>query len=163
VPPISTVPEIRVSQSAIVAAPAPVVYGIIADYHEGHRAILPRRYFEALDVESGGIGAGTRIRVRMRALGRVRTFRAAVSEPVPGRELVETDVESGAATRFLVEPADEGRASRVTFETRWRRSGLAGWVERWLAPRYLRGVYRAELALLDQQARARVPHPGQGH
>lgn len=150
-------PEIRVSQSAVVSAPAAVVYGIIADYHDGHPAILPRQYFEALEVECGGIGAGTRIRVRMRALGKVRTFRAAVSEPVPGRELVETDVESGAATRFLVEPADEGRASRVTFETHWRRDGLTGWLERWLAPPYLRGVYRAELALLDQEAQARVP------
>jgi Polyketide cyclase / dehydrase and lipid transport len=157
------VPEIRVSQSAIVSAPAPVVYGIIADYREGHPAILPRPFFQGLEVESGGLGAGTRIRVRMRAFGKVRTVHAAVTEPVPGRELVETYFETGAATRFLVEPADDGRASRVTFETSWRRGGLAGWVERWLAPPYLRGVYRAELALLEQEAQARVPHHGSGH
>jgi hypothetical protein len=157
------VPEIRVSQSAIVSAPAPVVYGIIADYREGHPAILPRPFFQGLEVESGGVGAGTRIRVRMRALGKVRTLHAAVTEPVPGRELVETYVETGAATRFLVEPADDGRASRVTFETSWRRGGFAGWVERWLVPPYLRGVYRAELALLEQEAQARVPHHGPGH
>jgi len=36
-------------------------------------------------------------------------------------------------------------------------------VERWLAPPYLRGVYRAELALLEQEAQARVPHHGSGH
>jgi hypothetical protein len=153
------VPEITVSQSAVVQAPAPIVYGIIADYHEGHRAILPRRYFDGLEVESGGLGEGTRIRFRMRTFGAARTFRAAVTEPVPGRELVETDVATGTVTRFLVEPASDGRASRVTFETRWRARGVGGWVERMLAPRFLRNVYRAELALLDAEAQARVPAP----
>ena len=153
-------PEIRVSASSIVSAPAPVVYGILADYREGHPAILPRRYFDGLEVESGGLGAGTRIRFRVRAFGAVRSVRADVSEPVPGRELVETDLATGAATRFLVEPVSDGRASRVTFETSWTRPGLGGWAERWLAPRYLRKVYRAELALLDQEAQARVPHHG---
>jgi hypothetical protein len=157
-----TVPDILVSASSIVPAPAPIVYGIIADYHEGHPAILPRRYFESLEVETGGLGAGTRIRFRMRAFGAVRSVRADVTEPVPGRELVETDVATGMATRFLVEPVNDGRASRVTFETRWRKPGLTGWVERCLAPPYLRGVYRAELALLDQEARSRVPHSGSG-
>ena len=155
-------PEIRVSQSAIVAAPAPVVYGIIADYREGHPAILPRRYFETIEVEHGGLGAGTRIRFRIRAFGSARTVRADVTEPVPGRELVETDLATGAATRFLVEPAEDGRASRVTFETTWRRSGVSGWLERCLAPRYLRQVYRAELALLDAEAQARLPQHGAG-
>jgi hypothetical protein len=154
------VPEIRVSASSIVSAPAPVVYGILADYREGHAAILPRRYFDGLEVESGGLGAGTRIRFRVRTFGAVRSVRADVSEPVPGRELVETDLATGAATRFLVEPVSDGRASRVTFETSWTRPGLGGWAERWLAPRYLRKVYRAELALLDEEARARVPHHG---
>jgi Polyketide cyclase / dehydrase and lipid transport len=160
---VSVMPDIRVSQSAVVAAPAAVVYGIIADYHEGHRAILPPRYFESLEVEHGGSGAGTRIRFRMRVFGTGRTVRADITEPIPGRELVETDLATGAATRFLVEPAGDGRASRVTFETTWRRKGLGGWVERCLAPRYLRQVYRAELALLAAEARARLPQHGGGH
>lgn len=156
-------PRIRVSESALVSAPAPVVYGIIADYRDGHPAILPPRYFERLEVERGGSGAGTRIRFRMRAFGTVRTMRADVTEPVPGRELIETDTTTGLTTRFLVEPADDGRASRVTFETSWTKDGVGGWVERCLAPRYLRQVYRAELALLDAVARARLPQPGSGH
>ena len=153
-------PEIRVSASSIVGAPAAVVYGILADYHDGHPAILPPRYFDGLEVETGGQGAGTRIRFRVRAFGGVRSVRADVTEPVPGRELVETDVATGAATRFLVEPVNDGRASRVTFETTWRRAGIGGWAERCIAPRYLRRVYRAELALLDEEAQARVPHRG---
>jgi polyketide cyclase/dehydrase/lipid transport protein len=151
------VPEIRVSASSIVGAPAPVVYGILADYREGHPAILPPRYFDGLEVETGGRGAGTRIRFRIRAFGAVRSVRADVTEPVPGRELVETDMATGAATRFLVEPVSDGRASRVTFETSWRRAGIGGWAERWIAPAYLRKVYRAELALLEEAAQARVP------
>jgi len=147
-----------VSESSIVAAPAAVVYGILADYRDGHPSILPRRYFDGLEVETGGLGAGTRIRFRMRAFGAVRSVRADVTEPIPGRELVETDVTTGAATRFLVEPVSDGRASRVTFETSWRRGGLGGWAERCLAPGYLRRVYRAELALLDVEAQARFPH-----
>lgn len=148
------------SASSIVGAPAPVVYGILADYRDGHPAILPPRYFDGLEVETGGRGEGTRIRFRIRAFGAVRSVRADVTEPVPGRELVETDMASGAATRFLVEPVSDGRASRVTFETTWCRAGLGGWAERWIAPHYLRKVYRAELALLDQAAQARVPHRG---
>lgn len=147
------------SETSIVGAPAPVVYGILADYREGHPSILPRRYFDGLEVETGGLGAGTRIRFRIRAFGAVRSVRADVTEPIPGRELVETDVATGAATRFLVEPVSDGRASRVTFETTWRRAGIGGWAERWLAPRYLRKVYRAELALLDREAQSRVPYP----
>jgi hypothetical protein len=141
----------------MVGAPAPIVYGIIADYRDGHPAILPRRYFDGLEVERGGLGEGTRIRFRMRSFGTARTFCAAVTEPVPGRELVETDVLTGTTTRFLVEPARDGRASRVTFESSWRATGVTGWVERWLAPRFLRHVYREELALLEAEAQARVP------
>jgi len=56
-----------------------------------------------------------------------------------------------------VEPVSDGRSSRVTFETTWRRAGLGGWAERWIATLYLRKVYRAELALLDAAAQASVP------
>src|SRR5262249_2931585 len=117
---------------------------------------------EGLEVEAGGHGAGTRIRFKVRAFGSVRSVRADVSEPVPGRELVETDLATGAATRFLVEPVSDGRASRGTFETTWWRDGLGAWAERWLATRYLRKVYQAELTLLNEEARARVPHHGVG-
>jgi hypothetical protein len=129
-----------------------VVYRILADYREGHPSILPPDYFRDLRVEEGGTGAGTRIAVDMRVFGSTRSFRASVSEPEPGRRLVETDVASGVATSFLVEPADREGSSRVTIATRYRRAGLAGWIERWLAPRFLRRVYAAELALLADRA-----------
>ena len=45
-----------VQASAPVGAPAEVVYNIIADYRKGHPHILPRKYFEWLEVEQGGRG-----------------------------------------------------------------------------------------------------------
>src|SRR5512139_3896517 len=51
--------EIRVSESALVPAPASLTYDIIADYRTGHPSILPTEYFGRLDVLEGGRGAGT--------------------------------------------------------------------------------------------------------
>jgi uncharacterized protein YndB with AHSA1/START domain len=146
------VPDIEAEASATIPAPPHVVYRILADYQEGHRSILPPGYFRDLRVEEGGIGAGTRISFEMRVLGSVRRFRAEVSEPEPGRRLVETDRDSGIATSFLVEPIGGQESSEVTIATRYRKDGVAGWVERWLAPRLLRRIYAEELALLADRA-----------
>jgi hypothetical protein len=43
---------------------------------------------------------------------------------------------------------------RVTFTTRYERAGLRGWLERLIAPGYLRKVYVAELAQLERVALA---------
>jgi hypothetical protein len=146
----------KVTASALVEAPAEVVYNILADYHEGHPAVLPRKYFTGLAVEGGsGRGDGTVIRFGMRAFGKTREARAAVTEPEPGRVLVETMLDdSGTVTTFLVEP--EGRGARVTFTTELRgAAGLRGLFERFAATKYLRRVYAAELAQLAKVARAR--------
>ncbi|MEO8453409.1 MAG: hypothetical protein ABI647_26730 [Gemmatimonadota bacterium] len=77
------------------------VYGLIADDRKGHPSILPPQYFENLEVEEGGYGAGTRIRFTMLSYGTRRVCRAHVTEPEPGRVLVETDIETGTSTRFV--------------------------------------------------------------
>lgn len=82
-----------------------------------------------------------------------------VSEPEPGRLLAERDLETGTVTTFLVEPAGSGQVSRVTIETIWDRSGLAGWVERCLAPTFLERVYAEELSNLSVYCRLRFPRP----
>ena len=143
-------PVIRVSESAVIPAPAAVVYDIIADYHNGHPRILPPEYFGRLDVLSGGRGAGTRIRFEMKAFGRTNVAIGEVSEPIPGRELRET-LESGLVTTFLVEPIQPDE-SRVTFTTEYTKGGISGWIESLLAPSYLRRVYVAELAQLSRVA-----------
>ncbi len=148
-------PTIAASASATIAAPATAVYGILADYREGHPAILPRKYFRNLVVEAGGTGAGTRIRFEMRVLGATRTVRGEVTEPEPGRRVVETYPESGTRTTFLVEPVVDGRATHVTISPRYENGGLPGWVEWLLVPGLLRRIYRAELANLAAVAQRR--------
>src|SRR5690606_24226314 len=148
-------PTIAASASATIAPPAATVYGILADYCEGHPSILPRKYFRNLEVEAGGTGAGTRIRFEMRVLGATRLVRGEVTEPEPGRRLVETYPESGTRTTFLVEPVVDGRAAHVTISTRYENAGLPGWVEWLLVPGLLRRIYRAELANLAAVAQRR--------
>jgi hypothetical protein len=147
-------PFIRAAESLDIPAPSQVVYDIIADYREGHPRILPPEYFGRLEVDVGGRGAGTKIRFEMKAFGRTTLATASVTEPVPGHELHET-LETGILTTFLVE-SQAGASSRVTITTSYTKAGLAGWVERFLAPAYLRRVYKAELKLLAHVATDRV-------
>lgn len=140
------------SVSRVVEGRPERIYGILADYREGHPSILPRPPFVSLDVEEGGRGAGSVIRVTMKVLGRSRTFRAVVSEPVPGRELIETN-DTGYVTTFSVEPLPRGDAAEVTIATDLVRRGPAARVERWLSARLLRPVYERELELLEAAAR----------
>jgi hypothetical protein len=141
-----------VKASSKVNAPAEVVYGIIADYRNGHPQILPRKYFEWLEVEQGGRGAGTVIRFQMRVLGQTRVLRAAITEPDPGRVLVETDTSGeGPVTTFTVEP--EGSDAHVTFSTELSSAGgLLGVVERLVLKRLLRRIYARELEQLGRVA-----------
>ena len=134
--------------SAVIRAPASLVYRLIADYRTSHPRILPRRYFPRLEVERGGTGAGTLIRFQFRTFGMTREIRAEISEPVPGQVLVETDLARGARTTFTVTAEADGEACRVGIETQWDATGLRGWVERMTAPRLLRRIYAEQLAML---------------
>jgi hypothetical protein len=80
------------------------VYAILADYRNGRPRILPERYFSNLEVERGRVGAGTVIRFQVRTLGITRSFRGEVTEPKPGRVLVESYPQTGEVTSFTVEP-----------------------------------------------------------
>jgi len=151
--------EIFASSSAVIPAPPGTVYRLIADYEHGHPSILPPEYFPSLTVEAGGFGAGTRINFEMRAFGRVSRVRANITEPEPGRRLVETAPELGLETEFLVEPVGSGERSRTTIATRYRRPGVRGWLERLVVPRFLRRVYDAELRLLAKRAQAAAEEP----
>jgi Polyketide cyclase / dehydrase and lipid transport. len=145
----------RVFATRRVAARPQLVYDIIADYTDGHRLILPK-VFDGLDVEQGGVGAGTVIRFGMRVLGKVRYTRAHVEEPSPGRLLTERDFDTGAVTSFLVEPATGGAQSDVTISTELELPGGAlVRLQRWFATHFLRRVYAEELGLLDTVARRR--------
>ena len=51
--------HIIVEESAVIGAPTSKVYDIIADYQNGHPHIVPKKYFKSVEVESGGVGAGS--------------------------------------------------------------------------------------------------------
>ncbi|WP_248925335.1 SRPBCC family protein [Paenibacillus hamazuiensis] len=139
--------EVKVSER--VQAEAGSVYRVLADYRDGHPHVLPKPYFQSLEVEEGGIGAGTIIRVRMKALGVATHLRMYVSEPEPGRLLQEDDPVAGITTFFLMEPEPERSGCIVTLHTVWRRKkGFAGWLESKLNPPIARSIYTKELALI---------------
>ncbi len=125
------------------------VYRIIADYRNGHPQILPKQ-FSNLCVDAGGYGAGTVIRFSMTVMGRKMEARAVVSEPQPGRVLVEKlDGAGSPITTFTVDPGPTDQESVVTISTELTpRRGVAGMIERFMTTRMLTRIYREELTLL---------------
>lgn len=67
-----------------VDASAEIVYGYLADVREHHPRFLPPA-FSDFEVESGGVGQGTIVRLKVTAGGRTREYRMEVAEPEPGR------------------------------------------------------------------------------
>jgi hypothetical protein len=132
-----------------IYAPANKIYEILADYRTKHPSILPKPYFLSLDVEEGGIGEGTIVNFKMRLLGRTQSFRSLITEPMPGLSLLETDLNSGIATRFDVFPLEGGLHTQVTISTELRNQGL---IEGLLAKLLLQKIYRQELKLLADLA-----------
>ena len=112
-------------------------------------------------MEQGGTGEGTVIRFQMRVFGQMRTFRAAITEPEPGRVLVETDLDTGTTTTFTVVPTEDRRTSRVIIITDMEtHGGLFGCVERFLVTRLLRPVYQWEIERLEAVASERAKNEG---
>jgi hypothetical protein len=159
----------RYGAERLLDAPAAVVYHCIADYQEHHRpgpeGFLPPQFAD-LTVLQGGVGAGTVIRFSMTLGGRRRTVTTEISEPQPGRVLVERG--SGVETTFTVEPVGpQGERARVRFDTVMEAGGLGGLLTRLFAARLLGPVYADELERLERYARAHPsnlpspPDPGQ--
>ena len=146
-------PIIRASSSAVIQAPARVVYSLIADYRDGHPRILPPRYYSNLEVERGGVGAGTVIRFQMHILGSIREMRSEVGEPDPGRVLTETDLGNGTLTTFTVTERS-GRSCRVEIVTQWERRGVRGWIESMTGPPLLRRIFGKQLKMLAAAAKS---------
>ncbi len=149
--------QLRVQSERTVPAPAPVVYGYIADYRQHHPKFLPPA-FSDFEVETGGVGAGTVFGYVLSAGRRRRRYRMAVSEPEPGRVLAERDQESSLVTTFTVTPVDD--QCSVQISTAWEGAGGVGGIfERLFAPRVLRGLYEDELNRLAEYARQQAPRP----
>lgn len=115
----------NISASTLIPAPSQQVYGIIADYREGHPHIVPPKYFRNLVVEEGGTGAGTKIRFEMVLFGKVQQTGSRITEPEPGRVLVESTLDGLAVTQFIVDPLEGGNASTAKNWPCWRNMRCA--------------------------------------
>jgi hypothetical protein len=145
--------QASVAASTIIRAPAPRVYGILADYRQHHPRILPPEYFRKIEVEEGGVGAGTRTRIETRVLGIGKRATHIIREPEPGRVLEEVDVDGSSTTTFVVDPPDDGASAQVSIRTTFAvRSGLLGAVERCLTAVALRRIIAKELVRLGDYA-----------
>jgi uncharacterized protein YndB with AHSA1/START domain len=142
--------KVEASAERTIDAPAGQVYGHLADMHQ-HPNFLPPA-FSDFQVEEGGVGTGTVSRFAVTAGGRTRTYRMRVTEPDPGRVLVESDANSSLVTTFNVEP--QGGKSLVRISTSWDgASGIGGFFERTFAPRAMHRIYLDELDRLNAYAR----------
>lgn len=151
----ATTTRYRVECRGAIGAPPERVYEAIADYRRHHPRFVPQEYFKSIEVLEGGIGAGTRTRVVMRVLGATRELCHVITEPQPGRVLVESDVDGSTVTTFTVDPADGGASTDLMIATDIRaRPGIAGTIERLVTGPLLRRIYRKEIANLADYLRA---------
>src|SRR3984893_13065601 len=156
--------QIKVKAAPVLDARPEDVYATIADYHHGHPNILPKESLYDLQVEQGGYGAGTMIRFKMKAFGVEQSFYQRVSEPEPGRVLVEQDIDSvqNVMTTFTVDPVEDEQKSHVEIATTMNTSpGFKGFVERIIIPIINRQLYRKELRLLEAVAQKRRTSPSE--
>ncbi|MEU9341899.1 SRPBCC family protein [Streptomyces sp. NPDC048278] len=139
------------SAERTVDSPADEVHRYLADTRL-HSRFLPPPFYD-FRAEEGGVGTGNVVRFKIDFAGGVRELRMEVTEPEPGRTLVHTDTGgSGLVTTFTVTP--HGEQALVNITSRFDgETGLAGFVERIIAPRRLHRVHGKELARLDAYAR----------
>ena len=115
-----------------------------------HPHFLPPA-FSDFQVVEGGVGAGSVTTFAVTAGGRTRNYRMNVTEPAPGRTLVESDANSSLVTTFNVEP--QGAKSLVRIHTSWDGAGgIGGFFEKTFAPGAMRRLYVDELDRLNTYA-----------
>jgi Polyketide cyclase / dehydrase and lipid transport len=137
---------LRAEASHVIDARPEQVYAVLSDYRVGHPAVLPRPYFTDLIVEKGGQGAGTVVRGSVKLFGKEFPFHQLVSEPEPGRILLETDIETGQWSTFTFEPLNGGTQTRLTIASEFPPSrGIMGLVERLTKASVIRRLYKQEL------------------
>ncbi|CCQ95033.1 conserved hypothetical protein [[Clostridium] ultunense Esp] len=139
--------EIQVTQR--IKADTELIYRVLSDYQNEHPRILPKPYFASTEIEQGGIGAGTIVRVQMKVMGVVNHLRLFVTEPIPGREIHEEDPAIGIKTIFTLEPDPDHSSCQVSIRTIWqKKKGFRGLIEQWLVPLIVRSIYAKELEIL---------------
>jgi Polyketide cyclase / dehydrase and lipid transport len=133
-----------------MTAPPELIYLCLANYREHHRpdGFLPDA-FSDFEIARGGIGAGTEASWTVTTGGRPRHIEATITEPEPGRVLLESA--EGLETTFTVDPTPDG--ALVRFETVIDDPGLQGILTRLFGERLVRPLYEDELTRLEAYAR----------
>jgi uncharacterized protein YndB with AHSA1/START domain len=144
--------KVEASAQRMIDAPADAVYSYLSDLNQ-HPKFLPPA-FSDFQVVEGGVGAGTVTTFSVTAGGRTRSYRMNVTEPAPGRTLVESDANSSLVTTFNVEP--QGSKSLVSIHTSWNGAGgIGGFFEKTFAPGAMKKLYVDELDRLNTYALSR--------
>jgi hypothetical protein len=139
----------EIQASTKIKADAELIYRVLSDYQNEHPKILPKPYFASTEVEQGGVGEGTIVRVQMKVMGQVNHLRLFVTEPVPGREIHEEDPVAGIKTIFKLEPDPDHVYCQVSIKTIWqKKKGMRGLIEHLLVPPIVRSIYTKELEML---------------
>jgi Polyketide cyclase / dehydrase and lipid transport len=136
-----------------IDAPPAAVYRVLADYTTHHPRIMPASLFSDLEVETGGVGAGTVFHITLRTMGRRQRLHMRVAEPEPGQVLTETNLDTGVVTVFRVAP--DGGGSLVSMSSRWEPAGgLRGLVDRLLTPPLMGRIFAKQLRQLGRYMRS---------
>jgi hypothetical protein len=86
----------------------------------------------------------------MNMFGSKSVINMVVTEPEPGRTIMEEDAALGLKTWFIHDAVENGQKTRVTLRTEARQSkGVQGWIERLVMGPALRSVYKKELANVE--------------
>jgi hypothetical protein len=145
----------RAQAEQLIGAPPPAVYAVLADYTTHHPRIMPAPPFSDLEVEAGGVGAGTVFHITMRMMGRRQRLHMRVAEPEPGHVLTETNLDTGVVTEFTIAPRDGGSRTLAGMSSEWEsQRGVRGLVDRLVTPRLMGRMFAKQLRQLDQYMRS---------
>jgi uncharacterized protein YndB with AHSA1/START domain len=157
----------RAHAERLIGASPAAVYAVLADYTTQHPRIMPAPPFSDLEVEAGGVGAGTVFHITVRMAGRKQRLHMRVAEPEPGHVLTETNLDTGVVTEFTVASRDGGSRTLARMSSEWEtQGGLRGLADRLVTPRLMGRIFAKQLRQLDQYLRSandrRPSDPGAG-
>jgi uncharacterized protein YndB with AHSA1/START domain len=136
--------------SATINANADTVYALLAD-PQLHATFQDKPFYD-FKVEQDVKGAGAVVSFKIDFAGGAIAFRMAVTEPEPSHQLVWTDTnDSGLVTTYTI--TEQGNQSRVEITSQWAgQDGIVGTLEKIISPMRMKGVYKKELARINEYA-----------
>jgi hypothetical protein len=145
----------RAHAENVIDARPDAVYQVLADYTTHHPRIMPASLFSNLEVETGGVGAGTIFHITLRTVGKEQQLHMEVAEPEPGQILTETNLDTGVVTVFRVAPRNGETRTLAQISSEWETDpGLRGLVDRFVAPMLMGRIFGKQLQELSRYMRS---------